>query len=108
MFGKVPKVTPSASRAATEGWPEGAAVSRAKVHSKVPQKVTPWKNHVVETKPLIGNYARQPVTPCRSQFEPSFCFTRRAQFPETPRRNRTSSLCTGRRAAVLDIAVPPQ
>ena len=66
-------------------------------YSKVPKKVTPWKNHLAETKPLIGIYARQPVSPCRAQSEPSFCLaprapasgaanSRRAQSPETPQR----------------------
>jgi hypothetical protein len=33
----------------------------------VPQKVTPWKNDLVETKPHIGIIARPPVTPCNGE-----------------------------------------
>ena len=133
-FPEVPQVTPSAlqsdsatrasaSRAAAHiGCVSGADASRTEVHSKVPQKVTPWKNHLVETKSLIGIYARQPVTPCRGQFEPSFCPTLPARFPAVPkpalhslalsdscpfhrasslRPNRTFSLCTDTRDSGL-------
>ena len=87
--------------------------SAAAAHSKEAQKVTPWKNHLTETKPLIGIYARPPVSPCRSQSEPSFCLTRRARAsctvkacharsPETPQRiphsQAPSDSCPFRRA----------
>ncbi len=81
-----------------------APISDLVSYSKEAQKVTPWKNYLAETKPLIGIFARPPVTPWRSQSEPSFCFTRRARanglaearraFP--PRPNRTFLLCTNR------------
>ena len=38
----------------------------AEVHVEVAQKVTPWKNHLAETTPPIGNFARPPVTPCHA------------------------------------------
>ncbi len=90
-FRQAPRVTPSALRSnsairastsraeADMGCVPGPSVSRAKVHSKVPQKVTPWKNYPVETTLPTGFFARPPVSPCRSQFEPSFCVTRRAR-----------------------------
>ncbi len=69
-FPEVPRVTPTAWRsdsAIRASAPRASAdVSRTEVHSEVPQNVTPWKNHVAETKPLIGNFARQPVSPCAS------------------------------------------
>jgi hypothetical protein len=54
-------------------------------YSKEPQKVTPWKNYLAETKPPNGFFARPPVTPWRGRSEPFFCIIRRARSPETPR-----------------------
>ncbi len=48
-------------------------------NAKEAQKMTPWKNYLAETKPPTGFFARQAVTPCRGQSEPSFCVTRRAR-----------------------------
>jgi hypothetical protein len=89
-FREVPKVTPSAwfsdsvirasvSRAAADiGRVPGPDVPRTEVNAKEPQKVTPWKNYLAESKSLIGNIARHSVTPCGSRSEPSFCFICRA------------------------------
>jgi hypothetical protein len=51
---------------AATGWEICADVSRTEAHAKVPQKVTPWKNHLAETKPPIGIFARPPVSPCKA------------------------------------------
>ncbi len=106
-FRQVPQVTPSALQsdfAIRASAPRaGANVPRTEVHSKVPQKVTPWKNYVAETKSLTENFARQPVSPCRSQSEPSFFLARRAQSPKPTRRNRPFSLCIGTRPASVDF-----
>ncbi len=59
------------------------------VHVEEAQKVTPWKNYLVETKPPIGFFARPPVTPCRGQSEPSFCFTPRARSAGLSRPDAT-------------------
>jgi hypothetical protein len=111
-FRQVPKVTPSSlqsdfamrasvSRAAAAmGWEICADVSRKEAQAKVPQKVTPWKNDLAETKPHIGIIARHGVTPWRSQSEPYFCLTHRA-FP--PRRNPTFLLCTDMAPAFVDF-----
>jgi hypothetical protein len=66
---------------------------------KEAQKVTPWKNHLAETKPPNGFFARPPVTPWRGRSEPSFCFTRRARasgLAKETRRNPAFLLCTNR------------
>jgi hypothetical protein len=75
---EVPKVTLSAMQsdfvrnAAAMRWEEGPDVSPTEAHPKVPQKVTPWKNDLIETKRPTGFFARPPVTPCGSQFEAPF------------------------------------
>jgi hypothetical protein len=77
-FREVPQVTPSAlqrdfvRKAADMRWEAVPGVSRTKARAKVPQKVTPWKNHLAEIKPHIGNIARHSVSPCGSQFEAHF------------------------------------
>ncbi len=77
-FRQAPRVTPSALQsdsairasaswvAADTGWETGADFPRTAVHVEEPQKVTPWKNDLAETKPLIGFFARPPVTPCEA------------------------------------------
>jgi hypothetical protein len=76
-FREVPKVTPSALQsdfvrnAAEMGWEAAPDVSPTEAHAKVPQKVTPWKNHLAETKPFIGIIARHGVSPCEAITDPS-------------------------------------
>ncbi len=45
---------------------EAIPISAAVAHPKEPQKVTPWKNYLVETKSPTGLFARPPVTPCEA------------------------------------------
>jgi hypothetical protein len=54
--------------------------SSAEAHSKVAQKVTPWKNYLAETKRPNENFARHGVTPCGSQFEAHFLL----RSPQSP------------------------
>jgi hypothetical protein len=96
-FRDVPKVTLSALQcdsairasaartAAAVRRDAGADVSRTEARAKVPQKVTPWKNYLAEKTPLIGIIARHGVSPCGSQFQPSFCLTLRARSARTRR-----------------------
>ena len=92
-FRQVPRVTPSALRSgsairasasravADMGWETGADVSRTEGHVEEAQKVTPWKNHLVETKPPTGFFARPPVSPCNAIPNPS-----RAALWPSPKR----------------------
>ncbi len=116
-FPEVPRVSPSAScsdSAIRASAPRaGADVSRSEVHSEVPQKVTPWKNYVVEKTPLIGIYARQPVTPCGTQFQSPFLshFSRRPGrlfLENLPRMvSRSVSSRSLHRRFVRFVPVPP-
>jgi hypothetical protein len=61
----------SVSRAAAAmGWEAGQDVSRTEARAKVPQKVTPWKNDLAESKPFIEIFARHRVTPCEAIPDP--------------------------------------
>ncbi len=84
-FSHVPRVTPSASQSDSAIW---ASAPRAEVHSKEAQKMTPWKNYPVETKPPIGFFARPPVTPCQATLEPfarhMFAITRTRSLSTPP------------------------
>ncbi len=70
--------------------PRSAATPNSGVvaRSKEAQKVTPWKNYLVETKPPIGFFARPPVSPCRSQSETLFLL----HLPHQPRRPSLENL----------------
>jgi hypothetical protein len=47
-------------------WEAGADILPTESRAKVPQKVTPWKNYLAETKPHIGIIARHAVSPCET------------------------------------------
>ena len=67
--------------------------SRAGAHAKEPQKVTPCKNYLAETRPFTGIFARPGVSPCEAIPDPSRGHRPSQDFVAQSRATQESEKC---------------